>query len=84
MNQRKANFTVLIVFALACRSATAQDDLKRATRILKPNVDHAVVLAPSRCGLMLTYPLAKYWHQQSCSYMAVDSLVVRRVGIRVN
>ena len=43
MNQRKANFTVLIVFALACRSATAQDDLKRATRILKPNVDHAVV-----------------------------------------
>ena len=43
MNQRKAIFTVLIFFALACRSAAAQDDLKRSTRILKPNVDYAVV-----------------------------------------
>ncbi|RLS44212.1 MAG: hypothetical protein DWH81_01245 [Planctomycetota bacterium] len=43
MDRRRAMLTVMSIFAFACRSATAQDDPKRSTPVLKSNVEYAVV-----------------------------------------
>lgn len=43
MARLTAMLTVMSILAIACRTATAQDDPKRATTVLKSNLEYAVV-----------------------------------------